>query len=119
SCCRVAGRGAVCGRTTTASTPPTATCSPDGCAPRATGRATEPVDAPGSPPVERPCVPGSRDGYATSPGASTPPRKEPPMSKVAFLLGPDFEDREFSVPRDAVIDAGHEAVVIGPDAGKE
>lgn len=41
------------------------------------------------------------------------------MSKVAILLGPDFEDREFSVPRDAVIDAGHEAVVIGPDAGEE
>jgi len=41
------------------------------------------------------------------------------MSKVAILLGPDFEDSEFSVPRDALVDAGHDAVVVGPEKGKE
>jgi protease I len=41
------------------------------------------------------------------------------MSKVAILLGPDFEDKEFTVPRGALLDAGHEAVVVGPEQGKE
>jgi protease I len=41
------------------------------------------------------------------------------MAKVAFVLDKDFEDSEFSEPYTAVRDAGHEAVVIGLQKGKE
>lgn len=35
------------------------------------------------------------------------------MSKVAFLLANDFEDSEMKVPYDEVIQAGHQADIIG------
>ena len=41
------------------------------------------------------------------------------MAKVAFVLGPDFEDSEFRKPYDAIRQAGHEVVVVGVEAGKE
>ncbi len=37
------------------------------------------------------------------------------MARIAFLLAEDFEDSEFTHPRDAVTDAGHDAVVIGTE----
>ncbi|MCM3785582.1 type 1 glutamine amidotransferase [Neobacillus mesonae] len=39
------------------------------------------------------------------------------MSKVAFLLADQFEDSEMKVPYDEVKKAGHEAVIIGLEAG--
>lgn len=39
------------------------------------------------------------------------------MARVAFVLADDFEDSEFTVPRDRLQDAGHEAVVFGSQAG--
>ncbi|MFD2673504.1 type 1 glutamine amidotransferase domain-containing protein [Marinicrinis sediminis] len=39
------------------------------------------------------------------------------MAKVAFLLGPQFEDSEMKNPYDAVKEAGHEAVIIGLTKG--
>ena len=39
------------------------------------------------------------------------------MAKVAFVLADDFEDSEFQVPYDRVREAGHEAVIVGLDAG--
>ena len=41
------------------------------------------------------------------------------MAKVAFVLADDFEDSEFKVPYDRIRDDGHEATVIGLEAGKE
>lgn len=41
------------------------------------------------------------------------------MSKVAIVLGPDFEDSEFETPRTTLRDNGHEVVVIGTDAESE
>jgi protease I len=37
------------------------------------------------------------------------------MAHVAFVLADDFEDSEFKVPYDRVVDAGHQAVVIGTE----
>ena len=39
------------------------------------------------------------------------------MSKVATIMTDLFEDVEFTSPRDALVEAGHEVVVIGPEAG--
>lgn len=41
------------------------------------------------------------------------------MAKVAFIVGEMFEDSEFRGPYDQVRGAGHEAVIIGLEAGKE
>jgi protease I len=41
------------------------------------------------------------------------------MARIAFIVANDFEDSEFRVPYDAVKKAGHEAVIIGVEAGKE
>jgi protease I len=40
------------------------------------------------------------------------------MARVAFVLADDFEDSEFKVPYDRVRGAGHEATVIGKQAGQ-
>ena len=40
------------------------------------------------------------------------------MSKIAFVLGDEFEDTEFRVPYDAVREAGHEVVVVGTRKGE-
>jgi deglycase len=39
------------------------------------------------------------------------------MSKIAFVLADDFEDSEFSTPKAALTDAGHDVDVIGTEAG--
>lgn len=39
------------------------------------------------------------------------------MAKVATVMTDLFEDVEFTSPRDALVKAGHEVVVIGPEAG--
>ena len=39
------------------------------------------------------------------------------MSKIAVVLADDFEDVEFTTPKAALIEAGHEVVVIGSDEG--
>lgn len=39
------------------------------------------------------------------------------MSKIAVVLADDFEDVEFTTPKAALIEAGHEVVVIGTDQG--
>ncbi|AEI45888.1 type 1 glutamine amidotransferase domain-containing protein [Paenibacillus mucilaginosus] len=41
------------------------------------------------------------------------------MAKVAFLLGPAFEDSEMQKPYEAILEAGHEAVIIGLKAGEK
>ena len=41
------------------------------------------------------------------------------MAKVAFIVDEMFEDSEFKVPYDRVREAGHEAVIIGLEAGKK
>jgi len=41
------------------------------------------------------------------------------MAKVVFVLDDLFEDSEFKVPYDAVREAGHDAVVVGLEAGKK
>ena len=41
------------------------------------------------------------------------------MARIAFIVASDFEDSEFRVPYDAVKKAGHEAVIIGVEAGKQ
>lgn len=41
------------------------------------------------------------------------------MARVAFILDTDFEDSEFQVPYDEVRRAGHEAVIVGLEAGKQ
>lgn len=40
------------------------------------------------------------------------------MAKVATVITDLFEDIEFTSPRDALVDAGHEIITIGPEAGK-
>ncbi|WP_426744764.1 type 1 glutamine amidotransferase domain-containing protein [Myxococcus faecalis] len=40
------------------------------------------------------------------------------MARIAFILADDFEDAEFRVPYDRVKQAGHEAVIIGLEAGE-
>ncbi|MCP3059288.1 type 1 glutamine amidotransferase [Myxococcus sp. K38C18041901] len=40
------------------------------------------------------------------------------MARIAFILADDFEDAEFRVPYDRVKEAGHEAVIIGLEAGE-
>lgn len=40
------------------------------------------------------------------------------MAKVAVVMTDLFEDVEFTSPRDALVEAGHEVVVIGPEAGE-
>ncbi len=39
------------------------------------------------------------------------------MSRIAFVVGEDFEDSEFRKPYDALRAAGHEIVIIGSKAG--
>lgn len=41
------------------------------------------------------------------------------MARIAFIVANDFEDSEFRVPYDKVRQAGHEAVIIGVEAGKQ
>ncbi len=41
------------------------------------------------------------------------------MARIAFIVDSDFEDSEFRVPYDRVKQAGHEAVIIGLEAGKQ
>lgn len=41
------------------------------------------------------------------------------MAKVAFIVGEMFEDSEFQFPYDRVKEAGHDAVIIGLEAGKK
>ncbi|WP_436794309.1 type 1 glutamine amidotransferase domain-containing protein [Actinospongicola halichondriae] len=41
------------------------------------------------------------------------------MARIAIVLGPDFEDVEFSHPRDALVDAGHDVDIIGVEAATE
>lgn len=41
------------------------------------------------------------------------------MARVAFVLADDFEDAEFKVPYDRVLEAGHEVGVIGKEPGRE
>ena len=40
------------------------------------------------------------------------------MAKVATLITDQFEDVEFTEPRDALVEAGHEVVTIEKEAGK-
>jgi protease I len=40
------------------------------------------------------------------------------MAKVAFVVDEMYEDSEFRVPYERVKDAGHEAVIVGLEAGK-
>jgi len=41
------------------------------------------------------------------------------MARVAFIVDEMFEDSEFRVPYDRLRKAGHEAVIIGREAGKQ
>jgi protease I len=41
------------------------------------------------------------------------------MAKVAFVLDDDFEDSEFKVPYDRILEAGHKVTVVGKKANKE
>jgi protease I len=41
------------------------------------------------------------------------------MAKVAFIMDEMFEDSEFRVPYDRVREAGHEAVIVGLEKGKQ
>ncbi len=41
------------------------------------------------------------------------------MAKIAFLLGPQFEDSEMKAPYDAIRADGHETVIIGLKAGEK
>ena len=41
------------------------------------------------------------------------------MARVAFIMDELFEDSEFRVPYDRVREAGHAAVIVGLEAGKE
>lgn len=41
------------------------------------------------------------------------------MARIAFILDEMFEDSEFQVPFDRVREAGHDAVVVGLEAGKQ
>jgi protease I len=39
------------------------------------------------------------------------------MARIAMPLGSDFEDAEYSVPRQRLEESGHEIVVVGSEAG--
>lgn len=41
------------------------------------------------------------------------------MARIMFIVASDFEDSEFRVPYDQVKQAGHEAVIVGIEAGKK
>jgi protease I len=41
------------------------------------------------------------------------------MAKIAFIMDEMFEDLEFQHPYDSLRDAGHEAVIVGLEAGKK
>ncbi len=41
------------------------------------------------------------------------------MARIMFIVDSDFEDSEFRVPYDQVKQAGHEAVIVGLQAGKQ
>jgi protease I len=41
------------------------------------------------------------------------------MARIMFIVDSDFEDSEFRVPYEQVRQAGHEAVIVGIEAGKE
>lgn len=41
------------------------------------------------------------------------------MSRIAFVLANDFEDSEFRVPYDKLVEAGHAVVLLGAKAGEE
>lgn len=41
------------------------------------------------------------------------------MARIMFIVASDFEDSEFRVPYDEVRQAGHEAVIVGVEAGKQ
>ncbi len=41
------------------------------------------------------------------------------MAKVAFIVDEMFEDSEFRVPYERVKEAGHDAVIVGLERGKE
>ena len=41
------------------------------------------------------------------------------MARIMFIVDSDFEDSEFRVPYDRVKQAGHEAVIVGIQAGKQ
>lgn len=41
------------------------------------------------------------------------------MARIAVLLGPDFEDAEFDVPRRVLLEHGHQVDVIGRDTDTE
>ena len=45
------------------------------------------------------------------------PRRNFKMAKVAVVLTDLFEDVEFTSPRDALVEAGHEVVVVGFEKG--
>jgi protease I len=41
------------------------------------------------------------------------------MSKVAVLVGPEFEDSELEIPVKRLLDAGHQVVLLGTEANQE
>ena len=41
------------------------------------------------------------------------------MAKVAFIVDEMFEDSEFRFPYDRIEEAGHEAIIVGLEAGKK
>lgn len=41
------------------------------------------------------------------------------MARIMFIVASDFEDSEFRVPYDRVKQAGHEAVIVSSEAGKQ
>jgi protease I len=41
------------------------------------------------------------------------------MAKIAFIIDEMFEDPEFTVPYERTKQAGHEAVIVGLEAGKQ
>lgn len=41
------------------------------------------------------------------------------MAKVAFVVESDFEDSELTHPRDGLLDAGHDVVMVGTEKGKQ
>lgn len=40
------------------------------------------------------------------------------MARVAIPVGEDFEDAELTVPRDRLVAAGHEVVIVGDEVGR-
>ncbi len=41
------------------------------------------------------------------------------MARIAFVVGPDFEDSELDVPRRTLAEHGHELVIVGSSASTE